>query len=807
MRFVRGVALLASSMLTGMVVGAPAWAQDVAGGVSQTEARASDGDIIVTARKREESVLKVPVIVTAITQETLQRYNIQDLYAATTRVPGFSIGTGIVSAGPQVSIRGIGTTANNPTIDQSVSLNIDGMQFSQGLAYTAGLFDVGQIEVLKGPQALFFGKNSPAGVIAVRTADPTDDPEFILRGGYEFEAKERVVEAVASGPLADMLKLRIAGRFSKQDGFYRNDAVGITALGGVTPTDRDINSTRSVLLRGTALIDDGGAYSARAKITVARDNVQNATQAQIAYCPDGTGAVAPTNIPFITGDDCKLNRSVHTAWFLPSAFPGIRNNGVEFSKTNQVFATLEQNLKLGDGLTLSSVTGAYSLSQRTLFAGGTVRAAVPIGTDNDFDIRDFTQELRVSSDFSGPLNFMAGAFYQDGKQRNHIHLRGDTALGLAANLGEAIHTIDIKATSLFGQLRWNIVPQLELAGGLRWTDEKRVHSEYNLAPAFGPVGFVSLLDPKLHSKNVSPEVTLTYTPTDDLTLFASYRQGFKSGSFNTLIFITPTAKSSFNDEQVKGGELGLKSRLFDRALTMNLAAYYYHYTNLQVGANELAGGTVIATRTINAASANVKGVDFDLTYAPPQVEGLTVRAALNYNRARYDSFPNAPCGNGQTISQGCDQILNPVTGRYTSQDLSGRRLVRAPDWTGNISADYEMPVGNDMKLILGAAVNYSSTYTTALVDLPGFAFGPFAKVDGNITLQGPDDAWDVALIGRNLTNKITTGQCFNSNTQNGVIFGGLVAGAALPGPAGGDEAVCLGDRGREAWIRLSVRLK
>ncbi|RYG75527.1 MAG: TonB-dependent receptor, partial [Alphaproteobacteria bacterium] len=340
-----------------------------------------------------------------------------------------------------------------------------------------------------------------------------------------------------------------------------------------------------------------------------------------------------------------------------------------------------------------------------------MRAAVPIGTDNDFDIRDFTQELRLRSDFDGPLNFSAGGFYQDGQQRNHIRLRGNLALGLARSLGDAVHTIDIKAYSLFGQVRWDILPTLELAGGLRWTDEERIHKETNLAPTFGPVGPVSLLDPRLKSSNVSPEVTLTYTPNDDLTLFASYRQGFKSGSFNTLIYISPTTRASFNDEQVKGGEFGVKARAFDRAVTVNLAGYYYHYTNLQVGANELTGGNVIATRTINAASANVSGVDFDMTYAPPQVEGLRLRAAVNYNHARYDKFTNAPCGNGQTISQGCNQLLNAATGRFTSQDLSGRRLVRAPDWTGNIGLDYELPVGRDMKVLFGAAANYSSNYT------------------------------------------------------------------------------------------------
>src|SRR5690606_10727717 len=110
---------------------------------------------------------------------------VHDLYTLATRVPGLLIGEQVGVLGPGVTLRGIGTTAFNPAIDQSVSLNVDGLQLSQGFAYQAAMFDVGQVEVLKGPQALFFGKNSPAGVISLRSADPTNEAELIVRTGYE----------------------------------------------------------------------------------------------------------------------------------------------------------------------------------------------------------------------------------------------------------------------------------------------------------------------------------------------------------------------------------------------------------------------------------------------------------------------------------------------------------------------------------------------------------------------------------------------------------------------------------------------
>ena len=316
---------------------------------------------------------------------------------------------------------------------------------------------------------------------------------------------------------------------------------------------------------------------------------------------------------------------------------------------------------------------------------------------------------------------------------------------------------------------------------------------------------VRLLVPKIEANNVSPEFSLTYTPTDDLTLFGSYRQGFKSGSFNTIVFIDANTRADFGEEKAKGGEIGVKARMLDRSLTFNLAAYRYIYSDLQVGANEVSSTGGIILRTINAASAKVQGVELDASFRPREAEGLTLRGAINYNHARYKSFPNAPCGNGQTIAEGSNQILNPATGRFTSQDLKGRALVRAPNWTANFGIDYEMPVGGGTTLALGASGNYSSSFYTNLVGFKEYRQDSFLKLGGNITLRGEDRGWDVALIRNNLTNRITAALCSNSNTQAGTVFGGQLAGGPVKGAAGSDELGCVAERGREVWLRLTLR--
>jgi outer membrane receptor protein involved in Fe transport len=187
-------------------------------------------------------------------------------------------------------------------------------------------------------------------------------------------------------------------------------------------------------------------------------------------------------------------------------------------------------------------------------------------------------------------------------------------------------------------------------------------------------------------------------------------------------------------------------------------------------------------------------------------------AAVNYNNARYGSFPNAPCGNGQTAAQGCNQLPSDTTHLYTAQDLSGRRLVNAPKWSANFNVDYDMPIGKDLTLALGGDVSYKSSYSTVLIDMPGFEQRAYSMFGANAVLKGRNDSWEVGLVGKNLANKYVASWCTNSNLQNATVLGGQISGAPGPGytgpiqgPAGADEGACSVQRGREVWLRITVR--
>lgn len=809
------------------------------------------GEVIVTARKREESILKAPVVVTAVSEESLQNFQITQITDLPKLVPGLVLGGNLLSIGPQVTIRGVGTSSYDPGVDQSVSLNIDGLSLGQGLAFASGMFDVSQVEVLKGPQSLFYGKSTPGGVISLRTADPTDQLELTGRAGYEFEAREVRGEFILSGPMTETLGGRLAASYAEGDGYFYNRAQPIESTGAMRPIGREPRPRNSVV-RGTLLWEPTDGFSARLKLNHVYDKFNDAELAQLGTCPEGFqafgfGSGAPGSpippapnfltpvdpIPFIGNDACKLDRDIGVVYLNPEFFPGIYNDGVPYLKNTQEYGTLELNFDLMPELTLTSTSAYYKLLSNSMVNATHTTAAGPtFAVTNDFERREATQELRLNSDFAGPINFTLGAFYEDGKIYDRVRFIRNRAYGFLspAIVGADIlnddrsTTVDIETYSVFGQLRYRFTEQLELAAGARWTDEERTQRVFDFQRNVDITP--TLPRTRVKSDDVSPEGTLTYTPTDDLTVFASYKRGFKSGSFKLAVPAQPGENNAFDEEKVEGYEIGLKSRWLDRSLLANLAFYDYRYKGLQVGGIEDSEGGVPVIRTVNAGRARTYGVDLDVAFLPRAIDGLSITASINWNHARYEKLNNIPCIAGQTIAQGCNQffapaadqtppgptgavLVNGVYGFYTAQDLSDTPMIRAPEWTANLGLDYEIPVGSNLKLQLTNNNQFSSKYVTFPTrGRPGndnFQ-DSFVKVDASIALKDVYDRWEVAVIGKNITDELTFSNCSATNYAGGIVLGGAITGGTIPGPPGFAENGCYADGGgRAVWVRLTYR--
>jgi iron complex outermembrane recepter protein len=594
---------------------------------------------------------------------------------------------------------------------------------------------------------------------------------------------------------------------------------------------RRIGESHALYLRATALFRPGANFSARLKLSATHDRRLGGLQQQLVYCPDGTGNYLPAigiNLPseFSANEDCRADRTVNIVDVDPRAFPGIANGGISFMETDQRFGTLEMNWAVSPRFMLTSVTGYYHLSVDALqngpWSGG---AAPPLAITKRLGREETTQELRLSSDLGGRFDFTAGAFFQDASIRNEINFVGNAFYGFPANALRGSHDIDIRSVALFGQARFRPIPQVEIAGGVRWTDEKRSDTPTTSGIFAGVPGApLSLQVPRLRSRNWSPELTISWYPGDALTLYGAIKQAYKSGSYNINQALNPGDDNSFGDERGRGGEVGVRGYAGGRQLSFDLAAYHYRYTGLQVGTTRITDAGIPVLATVNAGAAKVYGLDLTLRYRPRAVPGLSLSGAVNWNQGYFTRFANADCEPGRTVGEGCNLLptrvtdpaelaagyfsLDPVLGpvRYNAQDLSGTRLHRAPRWQGTFNVDYERPFRANLALGVGAQVQYSSRYVTELGSREHGLQAAFARIGANVRLRARDDRWEIALIGNNLTDRLTTGGCFNINYPGGGgVFPGMVSGVPIRGPAGSGEILCGYERGRELWLRLTVR--
>jgi outer membrane receptor protein involved in Fe transport len=223
---------------------------------------------------------------------------------------------------------------------------------------------------------------------------------------------------------------------------------------------------------------------------------------------------------------------------------------------------------------------------------------------------------------------------------------------------------------------------------------------------------------------------------------------------------TTAADATFAPEKVKGFEGGIKSTLFDRQLRANLDLFRYTYSNLQV---DFFDGTIVQYLTLNAGKARTQGGELQLEYAPRDLRGLTIRTSGAFTDAKYTSFPYAPCLAGQRPSEGCSSGATP-NGVRNFQNMTGQRTQQAPKWTGTFAVDYSMPVGDALKAGISTNVRYSSSYHTSPFANAGasrFIQSGYATLDANIRLGSVDDRWELALIGKNLTNKFVVAAAFD----------------------------------------------
>nr|WP_176392256.1 TonB-dependent receptor [Sphingomonas sp. CDS-1] len=778
--------LTASLIAIAASAAAPAQAQEpTTQDASAPENQGGLREIIVTARKRQENAQNIPVAVTALSSEDLVNRNIRSIEQVAASVPQFTVARGSSGSGANLSLRGIGSNFTSIGIEQSVSVNVDGVYYGQGRILNEGLFDMAQVEILKGPQALFFGKNSTAGALSFTTADPGSKTEIIGRAGYEFRTREKYLEGVVSGPLSETLGARLAVRWSDMSrGYMQNQAAGgpfkvnDIANGGAQTVYTVPRSTRygpmeeNLNIRGTLKYQPTDRFTITLKGGMSD---RNATSAgflnELFRCPvGGSSQLQP-------GNECDKDWKGY--W---DDLPGdlVSDNPLLGKKNGQLYdnyrsytatATVKYDT---DIVNFNWVNGYQSFkNQFSLKSDATTNAnrGTYAGTGTEYEA--YSTEFRAQTDLKIPVNFLLGLYYQASKLKfqQDIIFPGTAAAGHAIDTSvvdpalvpltvRKVGQTDGATFALFGQLLWDIVPTLQMTAGGRLTSETKdstfrmPYVNRNLRAVYRMYDPANPLSQFVHHQkfdDFSPEVTLTWKPTPRLTVYGAYKTGYKSGGFSIsgLNTVTTTVGDlAFGPETVDGFEAGIRSKLFDNSVRLNLTAFRYDYKDLQV---DFFNSAITTFVTFNAGTARTQGLELDGEWAPRSVPGLTLRGALAYTDAKYTDFPGAPCYAGQTPAMGC---LAPTAATpYIHQNLDGVHTQLAPKWSGTLGVDYETDIGSALKGGLLLNLRYSDSYLVSPFGNPVDVQKSFATLDATLRLGAQNDRWQVALIGKNLTNR------------------------------------------------------
>ncbi|ODU20786.1 MAG: TonB-dependent receptor [Sphingopyxis sp. SCN 67-31] len=713
--------LLAASALAGP---AAAFAQE-----APAESQGGLDDIIVTAQKRAEGLSDVPISISAVSGKQVESYGQTNLEQISSSVPNLKITQTAIAN--RIAIRGI-ASGDNKGFEQSVAMFVDGVYYGRDQLSRLPLVDMERVEVLRGPQPTLFGKNAIAGAVNITTRSPTDEFEGTVSGLYEFNHKELQLTGVLSGPLSDGIEARVVGYHRSMDGYFYNQKL-----------KRNEPNVDEYYVRGKVEFDKGGPLAAELKLEYADFAMKGQPR-------DVFGAVGNYN-------------AVFQGPFFVSTVPDYVREDNGYESRNKVFgATLNADLEIGEH-TLTSVTSLLDYKTREIVDVDFSGISFLDGTNLREDYRQFSQELRLTSPGGEAFNYIGGVYYQHAKlDVQDFTLFNPTFLGLGAPfnaLGDTRNDRDYSQTSdlisAFAQGELSLTDQLRVTAGARFNHEKKsgrrslaiVQGPLSTAPAAVVAAVFRALNIEAHSiagklseDSFNPMVNVQFDATDDLMLYASYARGTKAGGFdirsNSLPTSTTVAKPGafeFQDESADNFEAGLKYK--GRDVAFNLSFYRTKYKDLQVN---IFDGT-LNFNVRNAAAARTQGIEADFRAA--LAEGLTISGAIAYLDFKFTNFTDGQCYYLQT----------PGPGGFC--DYSGKRNALSPKWSGNLNVDYWTPVGSDLKLSFNVNADFSSSYIAAANLDPRTYQGSYAKLGARVALGQIDNRWEVALIGRNLTDQ------------------------------------------------------
>ena len=709
----------------GMAI-SPALAQGGSG--SEQSGRAESGqqsisEIVVTAQKRAQRMQDVPVSMTAVTGERLEEMRISDLRSIQTYVPNMAVLNSGVN--PVVFIRGFGSGPNNVAFDQEVSVYLDGIYGGRGAQFSAPFFDLERMEVLRGPQGALFGRNTAAGAISLVSARPHDEFEGFLSAGYDFERGGFNVSGVVSGPVSDTLGVRFAGKITQEDGYILN-----------LYNDRDEPVLRDKMARLTL------RWQPNSNVDITFKNEYGDH-----LLKGGVTVSGSLDVDVYDGDfgDARYISDNYAGAGLDEA------SGIETWNS-----AINADIDIGEH-TLTVIGGYSDFETRRFTAYDEVapNGAIPpnggnarFGNGFPEDFEQWSIEARLASPLGQYLEYVVGFYYDT----SDYHLHQDTyyrnVFTLTGHQSTDFYQ-DSDAWSAYGQGTLNFTPDLRLIAGLRYSKTKKDASftQYTVSGAgLNPIGPDRASS--LSEDYVDPSGTVQFDLNPDVMMYATIARGSKSGGFVSNTYNVAEDGFQFAPERSTNYEAGVKSTFGSGLATVNLSIFRMNFEDLQQSAYDPDRRTFF---TRNAAEARSEGAELEVQLIP--TDSLSLNASVAYLDAKFRDYPGAPCLAFETVAE-CDSS-DPDS--LAAHNIAGLPLMFAPKWSGNFGFRHETEFGS-LKLVTSANAQFRSKYYIAdgYSTVWGIQDG-WVKLDARIQLGASDDRWDIALVGRNLTDEHTRG--------------------------------------------------
>lgn len=684
---VRGRALMA--LVVGACLSGQTMAQESPAARSSRVDLAQVEEVIVTARKREERDIDVPQSLNVFGGVALESTGVSTFEQLQYRIPGVAAVSG---PGNQIAIRGISNNASQRGGGPSTAVHLDGVYLPRPEFALAEVFDLGRVEVLKGPEGTLYGRNATAGVVNYISRDPAETSGF---DGFVGAGSNGMVRAQAGVDIAagDRARFRISGAKHKDDGYTDN----LHEAGGRFDA-RDYQAAR---LRGAFEISP--ALSATLTGQIVDD--QGTLGYGVSGNPEALNFVNSLNPP-------QRSDARHIQIDTP---PEVRRRGG--------IVAGRINARLSDDLELKSITGYVHYTSRNRYdadgSGGFIE-----NTQGSDKSEFYSQEFQLSGSAGENVSWTSGLYLS--RERTS----GGT-LVLDSNfypddLTPFIYTVsDFSAEShseaVFGELTYSFLDNWSIVGGARYTRERIEGSSSGGDIDFDTFELVPFSGSQSESSGrFTPKLLLQYKPSSNGMVYASVTTGFKSGGIN----FNPPVKT-YRPEKVTAYEIGAKTLLLDGALELNGAGFYYGYRDLQLR-------TVVGNQApiSNVAKATIRGVEVSMIASP--LEEWTVDVNAAYTDSELEDY------------------FSPATGT----DLSGMSLPLAPEFSGTLGTQYQTTFGAGFSMTARAEVNRQSSLIFPALQAPTIERrGPVTLVNANLRFGWKDGRTYVALIGRNLTDR------------------------------------------------------